>query len=49
MGAGHDYVLIRVFNLQKEGVEFYRLNGRIKDMLRLDTTVYRAQVDFNNQ
>lgn len=39
-----DYVLIRVFNLQDGGAEFYRITGRLREKLRLDATTYRAQV-----
>ena len=40
----NDYELIRVFNLQDEGAEFYRLAGKLRERLRLDATAFRAQL-----
>ena len=39
-----NYELIRVFNLQNEGANFYRLTGKLKECLKLDATAYRAQI-----
>lgn len=42
------YALVRVFNLQDTGAEFYRLTGNLREQLQLDATAYRAKLGVGN-